>query len=101
MWRGVGADDEGTRPRSMAAPRRVFPELITEDVELGEEQVYGAAAVRAGHPHDAGWSARMIARRLSRAHSRAGASVQAGIYGACIDNVTVRIVPFKAGRQRR
>ncbi len=28
----------------MAAPRRVFPELITEEAEPGEEVVYGAPA---------------------------------------------------------
>ena len=41
---GVDAGDRGSRPRSVAAPRRVFPELITEEAEPGEEQVYGAAA---------------------------------------------------------
>lgn len=40
----VGAGDRGRRQRSVAAPSRVFPELITEGAEPGEEQVYGAAA---------------------------------------------------------
>ncbi len=46
---GVDMDDVDAghaveQHRSMPAPRRVFPELITEDPEPGEEQVYGAAA---------------------------------------------------------
>ncbi len=45
---GVNVDnvDDGNEEhrRSVAPPRRVFPELITEDPEEGEEQVYGAAA---------------------------------------------------------
>ena len=40
----VDAYDGGKRQRSVAAPRRVFPELITEEAEPGEEQVYGAGA---------------------------------------------------------
>ncbi|MDE0101212.1 MAG: hypothetical protein OXN89_02425 [Bryobacterales bacterium] len=46
---GVDVDDvdagQGVeQPRSVVPPRRVFPELITEHPEPGEEQVYGAAA---------------------------------------------------------
>ena len=41
---GVDAGDRGRQRRSVAPPRRVFPELITERAEPGEEQVYGAAA---------------------------------------------------------
>ena len=40
----VDSHDEGKQRRSVAPPRRVFPELITEEAEPGEEQVYGAAA---------------------------------------------------------
>ena len=42
--RSVDATDTGKHQRSVVAPRRVFPELITEEAEPGEEQVYGAAA---------------------------------------------------------
>ena len=46
---GVDVDDvdagQGVeQQRSVVPPRRVFPELITEHPEPGEEQVYGAAA---------------------------------------------------------
>ena len=41
---GVDAGERGRQRRSAAPPRRVFPELITEEAEPGEEQVYGAAA---------------------------------------------------------
>ena len=40
----VGADGESKRKRSVAAPSRVFPELIAEEAEPGEERFYGAAA---------------------------------------------------------
>ena len=40
----VDTDAEGKHQRSTVAPRRVVPELITEEVEPGEEQVYRAAA---------------------------------------------------------
>lgn len=40
----VDSHDEGKQQRAVAAPRRDFPELITEEAEPGEEQVYGAAA---------------------------------------------------------
>ena len=41
-----GPDTKGDdkQQRSVAPPRRIFPELITEVAEPGEEQVYGAAA---------------------------------------------------------
>ncbi len=41
---GADAVEDGTRRRSEPHPRRVFPELITEEAEPGEEQVYGGAA---------------------------------------------------------
>ena len=41
---GMDAGDSGRRRRSVAAPRRVFPELIAEVAEPGEDQVHGAAA---------------------------------------------------------
>ncbi len=41
---GVDAGDRGRQRPSVAVPRRIFPELITEEEEPGEEQVYGAAA---------------------------------------------------------
>lgn len=40
----VDAGQAVEQQRSVVAPRRVFPELITEQAEPGEEQVYGAAA---------------------------------------------------------
>ena len=40
----VDAGDRGRQGRSVAPPRRVFAELITEEPEPGEDQVYGAAA---------------------------------------------------------
>ncbi len=40
----VDAVDAGKHKRSVVTPRRVFPELITEEAEPGEKQVYGAAA---------------------------------------------------------
>lgn len=39
---GLDADGEGERQRSVAAPRRVLPELDTQKAEPGEEQVYSA-----------------------------------------------------------
>ena len=58
---GVDAGDEGRRQRSVPAPRRVFPELITEEAESGEEQVYGAAAELVAEWREA-WAARKTAR---------------------------------------
>ena len=46
---------------SVPAPRRVFPELITEQAEPGEEQVYGAAAEEVVQWREA-WAARKQAR---------------------------------------
>ncbi|MXY87137.1 MAG: hypothetical protein F4209_08340 [Chloroflexi bacterium] len=40
----VDTDDDGMQQRSADVPCHVFPELITEQSELGEEQIYGAAA---------------------------------------------------------
>ncbi|MYE06720.1 MAG: hypothetical protein F4Y04_05790 [Chloroflexi bacterium] len=40
----VDAGQGVEQQRSVVPPRRVFPELITEHPEPGEEQVYGAAA---------------------------------------------------------
>ncbi len=40
----VDAEVDGEQPRSAVASRRVFPQLITEEAESVEEQVYGAAA---------------------------------------------------------
>ena len=40
----MDADDEGKRHRALPAPRSVFPELITEEAETVEKQVYGAVA---------------------------------------------------------
>ena len=57
----VDAGDEGKRQRAVAAPRRVFPELITEEAELGEERVYGAAAELVVEWRDA-WAERRSAR---------------------------------------
>ena len=47
--------------RSVVAPRRVFAELITEDLEPGEEQVYGAAAEEVVEWREA-WADRKQAR---------------------------------------
>ena len=57
----MGAEDEGERQRSVAAPRRVFPELITEESEPGEERVYGAAAEMVVEWREA-WADRKAAR---------------------------------------
>ncbi len=60
----VGDVDAGDRVRrrpSVAAPRRVFPELITEEEEPGEEQVYGAAAELVVEWREA-WAVRRSAR---------------------------------------
>ena len=58
---GVDAGDRGRQRRSVAPPRRVFPELITEEAEPGEEQVYGAAAELVIEWREA-WAARKAAR---------------------------------------
>ena len=55
------AGDRARQQRSAAAPRRVFPELITEEAEPGEEQVYGAAAELVVEWREA-WAARKAAR---------------------------------------
>lgn len=39
-----GAGTQVKRPQTHAAPCRVFPELIAEEAEPGEDQVYGAGA---------------------------------------------------------
>ena len=62
---GVDVDDvdagQGVEQRRpVVAPRRVFPELITEDLEPGEEQVYGAAAEEVVQWREA-WAARKAA----------------------------------------
>ena len=72
---GVDDYDEGMQQRSVAAPRRVFPELITEEEEPGEEMVYGEAtelvvewrqawAERKAARHTLGWL-RAEQRRLT------------------------------------
>lgn len=53
----MDADDNGEQQRSVAPPRRVFPEPITEQAEEHEEQVYGAAAELVVEWHEA-WAAR-------------------------------------------
>ena len=58
---GVDAGDNGRRRRSVAAPRRVFPELITEKAEPGEELVYGASAELVVEWREA-WADRRAAR---------------------------------------
>ncbi|MCY3588222.1 MAG: hypothetical protein OXH40_05990 [Chloroflexi bacterium] len=63
---GVSVDDvdagQGVEHRrSVVAPRRVFAELITEDLEPGEEQVYGAAAEEVVEWREA-WADRKQAR---------------------------------------
>ncbi|MCY4618421.1 MAG: hypothetical protein OXD50_07700 [Chloroflexi bacterium] len=58
---GDDDDDEGKQQRSVAAPRRVFPELITEDVEPGEGQVYGEATELVVEWREA-WAIRKLAR---------------------------------------
>ena len=58
---GVDAGDRGRQRRSVAPPRRVFPELITEEAEPGEEQVYGAAAELVVEWREA-WAERKSAR---------------------------------------
>ncbi|MCY3923599.1 MAG: hypothetical protein OXG27_14565 [Chloroflexi bacterium] len=42
-WPARYGGDAGKQHRPVNAPRRVFPELITEEAEPGEGQVYGAA----------------------------------------------------------
>ncbi len=63
---GVDLDDGDAGPpaeqqRSVVPPRRVFPELITEHPEPGEEQVYGAAAEEVVQWREA-WAARKASR---------------------------------------
>lgn len=58
---GVSADDEEEQQRSVAAPRSVFPEVITDEAEPGEDQVYVAAAEFVVEWREA-WSARSSAR---------------------------------------
>lgn len=58
---GVDAGDSGRQQPSVAAPRRVFLELITEGAEPGEEQVYGATAEFVVEWREA-WAARKAAR---------------------------------------
>ena len=57
----VDSHDEGKQRRAVAAPRRDFPELITEEAEPGEEQVYGAAVELVVEWREA-WAARKSAR---------------------------------------
>ena len=56
----VDAGHTVEQQRSVPAPRRVFPELITEQAEPGEEQVYGAAAELVVEWREA-WAARKAA----------------------------------------
>ena len=53
----VDAGQAVEHQRSAVAPRRVFPELITEHPEPGEEQVYGAAVEEVVEWREA-WAAR-------------------------------------------
>ena len=53
----VDAGHAVEQQRSVPPPRRVFPELITEQAELGEDQVYGAAAETVVEWREA-WTAR-------------------------------------------
>lgn len=60
--RGVDVDDVDAghtveQQRTVPPPHRVFPELITEQAEPGEEQVYGAAAEEVAQWREA-WAAR-------------------------------------------
>ena len=57
----VDAGEALQRQQPVVAPRRVFPELITEQAEPGEEQVYGAAAEEVVEWRDA-WAARKSSR---------------------------------------
>lgn len=57
----VDSHDKGKQQRAVASPRRDFPELITEEQELGEERVHGAAAELVVEWREA-WSARKSAR---------------------------------------
>ncbi|MYD74281.1 MAG: hypothetical protein F4Y11_08685 [Chloroflexi bacterium] len=57
----VDAGPAVEQQRSVPPPRRVFPELITEQAELGEDQVYGAAAETVVEWREA-WAARKRAR---------------------------------------
>ena len=58
---GVDAGDMGRQRRAVAPPRRVFPELITEEPEPGEDRVYGASAELVVDWRQA-WEARKAAR---------------------------------------
>ena len=60
---GVDAGDTEGQRRSVAAPHRVLPELITKKTETGEEMVYGATpelAVRVSKTEAERKSARFI-----------------------------------------
>ncbi len=54
-------DDEGKQQRPAVAPRRVFPELITEDAEPGEDLIYGEATELVVEWRQA-WAERKVAR---------------------------------------
>ena len=58
---GVDAADGRKQQRSVPAPLRVAPELITEEAEPGGEQVYGAAAELVVEWREA-WAVRQSAR---------------------------------------
>ena len=58
----VGVDERNDQQqRVVQAPRRIFPELIIEQAETGEEQVYGAAAETVVEWREA-WAARKRSR---------------------------------------
>lgn len=57
----VDGNDEGKRQRSVATPCRVFPELITEEEEAVEEQVYAASEELVAERREA-WAERKAAR---------------------------------------
>lgn len=64
----MDAGDNTKHELPVTPPRRVFPELITEHPEPGEEQVYGAAAEFVAEWREA-WAARR-AVRLTRSPYR-------------------------------
>ncbi|MXX46913.1 MAG: hypothetical protein F4Z38_01200 [Chloroflexi bacterium] len=57
--RDVDAGDQVEQRRPVPASRRAFPELITEDVEKGEDQLHGTAAAPVIKWHEA-WRERKL-----------------------------------------
>ncbi len=94
---GVGENEEAERQRSVAGSSRVFPELVSEQAQPGEEQVYSAAAEWVVEWREA-WTER---RSANYAPGLAASEAQTAGTGASLGRVGVIVRSVPWGRVRR